>query len=132
MRASIVILAGLGIGLAVSLSGCETYGHHRADYGYTDPRNQQEKAQECVAAFEPNGKAPQVMTYDSDTGTEVHMNTEGKRVDVTAQNNRNDTSLGMGGKVGGGIPEACTDADPRVGPAIPRSTHNKNAYNGYH
>ena len=131
MRASIVILAGLGIGLAVSLSGCETYGRrHTPDY--VDPRNQQEKAQECVAAFEPNGKAPQVMTYDSDTGTEVHMNTEGKRVDVTAQNNRSDTSLGMGGRVGGGIPEACTDADPRSGPAIPRATHHTDGYHGYH
>ena len=132
MKASIVILAGLGIGLALSLSGCETYGRRGPDYGYVDPRTSQEKAQECVAAFEPSGKAPQVMTYDSDTGTEVHMNTEGKRVDVTAQNNRNDTALGMGGKVGGGIPEACTDADPRSGPAIPRSTHHTDGYHGYH
>ena len=133
MKASIIVLAGASL-LAMSLAGCSSYrDRDRYDYGYYDPRDQQERAQECVAAFEPSGKAPQVMTYDSDTGTETHMNTEGRNVNVTAQNNRDQTALGMGGKVGGNIPQACTDADPRPGPAIPRQPgHYKNSYNGYH
>ncbi|ESQ86171.1 hypothetical protein AEAC466_02970 [Asticcacaulis sp. AC466] len=117
MKRSIVILAGLGV-IGVSLSGCESYYGQRYRTSYVDVRTQKEKADQCVAAFEPDGKAPQVMTYDSNTKTEVHVNQDGRRVDVTAQNAQDNTSLGMGGKVGGKIPDACTDADPNALPAI--------------
>ncbi|WP_349321359.1 hypothetical protein [Asticcacaulis sp. MM231] len=94
-----------------------------------DVRTDKEKAAACVAAFEANGQAPQIMTYDSDTKTEVHMNTDGKRVDVTAQNAEDNTAMGMGGKVGGRIPEACTDADPIPGSALPKDRRYKTQWN---
>jgi hypothetical protein len=128
MRASILILAGLGV-VCAGLSGCETYRGDRYGTRYVDVRTQKEKAAQCVAAFEPNGQAPQIMTYDSDTKTEVHMNTEGKRVDVTAQNAEDNTAMGMGGKVGGRIPEACTDADPIPGSALPKDRRYKTQWN---
>ncbi|MDI7776309.1 hypothetical protein [Asticcacaulis sp. EMRT-3] len=131
MKASILILAGLGAGLTLGMSGCVAY--HRYPIAYEDPRSPAERAQACVSTFEPDGKAAQVMTYDSATGTETHMNSDGRQVAVTAQNARDNTALGMGGKVGGGIPVACTDADPRVLPAYPAPpAHHKDGYNGYH
>lgn len=129
MKASILILAGLSVAL-VSLTGCETYRRPRTET--VDVRSAKERAAECVAAFEPDGKAPQVMTYDSETGTEVHMNQDGKRVDVTAQNQADNTSLGMGGKVGGRIPEACTDADPLPGSAASKDRKYKTSWNSQH
>ncbi len=127
MKASILVLAGVA---AVALAGCTSY--HRGDrYQTVDVRSANERAQECVQAFEPDGKAPQVMTYDSNTQTEVHMNQEGRRVDVTAQNATDNTAMAMGGKVGGKIPEACTDADPQPGPAIP-THHFKTPWNSQH
>ncbi len=57
------------------------------------------------------------MTYDSSTQTEVHMNQQGRDVNVTAQNPTDNTAMAMGGTVGGDIPDACTDADPRPLPA---------------
>ncbi len=121
-KASILLLAGLGFGL----SACTHVRTERVDV-----RNAQERAQECVAAFEPQGKAPQVMTYDSDTQTEVHMNQEGRNVDVTAQNATDNTAMAMGGKVGGKIPEACTDADPAPYEAEPKH-HFKTPWNSQH
>ncbi|MGZ3297474.1 MAG: hypothetical protein ACXWKW_01265 [Asticcacaulis sp.] len=88
-----------------------------------DIRTPEQRAQACVQEFDPKGKAPQVMTYDSNTKTEVHMNTEGRSVDVTAQNSTDNTAMGMGGKVGGRIPEACTDADPLPGAARGHEIH---------
>lgn len=128
MKRSIVILAGLSV-IGVSLSGCESYYDHRYRTSYVDVRSPKEKADQCVANFEQDGKAPQIMTYDSDSKTEVHMNQEGKRVDVTAQNTQDNTSMGMGGKVGGKLPEACTDADPNPLPAVrkrPRASWDHN------
>ncbi|EGF92649.1 hypothetical protein ABI_10860 [Asticcacaulis biprosthecium C19] len=127
MKASILILAGLTVFTAVGLTACETTPRERTRY--VDVRSERERAQQCVAAFEPDGKAPQVMTYDSKTGTEVHMNQDGRRVDVTAQNASDNTALGMGGKVGGKIPEACTDADPLPGAALPKDRSYKTTWN---
>ncbi|MDV6332002.1 hypothetical protein [Asticcacaulis sp. 201] len=127
MKRSIVILAGLGV-IGVSLSGCESYYDQRYRTSYVDVRTQKEKADQCVAAFEPDGKAPQVMTYDSNTKTEVHVNQDGRRVDVTAQNAQDNTSLGMGGKVGGRIPDACTDADPNPLPAIRKRPNQRQSW----
>jgi hypothetical protein len=129
MKASILIVAGLGV-VAAGLSGCYS-NYPREHTRYVDLRTDKERAAACVAAFEPDGKAPQVMTYDSTTGTEVHMNQDGKRVDVTAQNASDNTSLGMGGKVGGRIPEACTDADPLPGAALPKDRKYKTTWNSY-
>jgi len=129
MKASHLILAGLGIA-SMALGGCTSYyGRGRTDY--VDVRTQQEKAAQCVAAFEPNGQAPQIMTYDSDTKTEVHLNQDGKRVDVTAQNAQDNTSLGMGGKVGGRQPEACTDADPLPATAYPKDRPYRTSWNSH-
>ncbi|ESQ76173.1 hypothetical protein [Asticcacaulis sp. AC402] len=126
MKASILILAGLSV-LAAGLTGCQSNPRERTRY--VDVRTERERAQQCVAAFEPGSKAPQIMTYDSETGTEVHMNQDGRRVDVTAQNASDNTALGMGGKVGGKIPEACTDADPISGPALPKDRQYKTTWN---
>ncbi len=144
MRASILILAGAG--LCLGLTGCTTVSVPVPDLGLlvpvgltgyrtktVDVRTDKEKAAACVANFEPDGKAPQVMTYDSSTKTEVHVNTEGKRVDVTAQNAQDNTALGMGGKVGGKVPQACTDADPLPGSALPvHNEKSKTAWNSQH
>lgn len=127
MKASILLLAGLGVA-AVGLSGCYNTREYTRN---VDLRSQKERADACVVAFEPNGKAPQVMTYDSQTQTEVHMNQDGKRVDVTAQNHTDSTSMGMGGKVGGRIPEACTDADPIPGSSVPKDRKYKTTWNSY-
>ena len=126
MKASILMAAGLGT-LALGLGGCAHY------YPYpVDNSTQKQRAEACVAQYDPEHKAPHVMTYDSATGTETHMNTEGRKVSVTAQNAQDNTALGMGGKVGGDIPTACTDYDPGVGPANPPTPHHKDSYNGYH
>lgn len=129
MKAHILMKAGLmfaGLG-ALALVGCAHY------YPYpVDNSTQKQRAEACVAQYDPEHKAPQVMTYDSATGTETHMNTEGRNVAVTAQNAQDNTALGMGGKVGGGIPTACTDYDPGAGPAAPPPAHHKDSYNGYH
>lgn len=145
MRASILILAGAG--LCVGLTGCTSVRVPVPNLGLLVPvgltgyrtqtvdiRTDKEKAAACVANFEPDGKAPQVMTYDSSTKTEVHMNTEGRRVDVTAQNSTDNTALGMGGKVGGKVPQACTDADPLPGSAVPvhGSDKQKTSWNSQH
>lgn len=131
MKASKLIVGGLGLGmLVVSLSACTYYERNRRVV--IDPRSDAERAAACVAAFEPEGKAPQIMTYDSDTRTETHVNTKGREVTVTAQNATDDTSMGMGGKLGERRPEACTSNDP-----IPRKTSSrggnnyKNSYDGY-
>ena len=132
MKAPILILAGVAV---VALTGCSSYGYDRDRdrdrYQTVDVRTQKQRAEECVAAFEGDGQAPQVMTYDSKTNTEVHMNQDGRRVDVTAQNAQDNTSLGMGGKVGGKIPEACTDADPKPYGAAPRKPF-KTQWNSQH
>jgi hypothetical protein len=122
-----VIWAVLGGGLIAALSGCDHY------YPYpVDNSTQKQRAEACVARFDPEHKAPQVMTYDSATGTETHMNTEGRNVAVTAQNAQDNTALGMGGKVGGNMPAACTDYQPGVAPAAPAGPpHHKSSYNGY-
>lgn len=115
MRASHLLLAGLGLGAMVALGACTP----QTIENRVDLRTPAEKAAACVAQFETDGKAPQIMTYDSKTKTEVHVNTDGRDVDVTAQNATDNTSMGMGGRVGGNIPEACTDATPIAAPAIP-------------
>jgi len=131
MKASKLIVAGLGLGLMlVSLGACESYGGRTRRVVY-DPRSDAERAAACVAAFEPSGKAPQVMTYDSDTRTETHLNTEGRQVTVTAQNSTDNTSMGMAGKLGEKRPESCTSNDPVPGATRERDRHYKNSYNGY-
>ncbi|MDC7694611.1 hypothetical protein PQU94_09995 [Asticcacaulis sp. DXS10W] len=105
MKRALVIMGGFA--LMGGLSACEPGGPR---YDYVDARTQAQRADACVAQFEPNGTAPQVMTYDSQSKTEVHMNQDGKLVTVTAQNKPDSTSLGMEGKVGGSRPVSCTDA----------------------
>lgn len=97
---------------------------------YVDVRTPEEKAAACVAEMEPKGKAPQVMTYDSDTRTETHLNTKGREVSVTAQNATDNTSMGMEGKLGERRPDVCTSNDglPR---RDDRRDDRKNSYNGY-
>ncbi|WP_443749529.1 hypothetical protein [Asticcacaulis solisilvae] len=132
MKASKLILAGLALGALVSLSACNSYyGENRSHNLVYDVRSDQEKAAECVAAFEPSGKAPQVMTYDSDTRTETHLNTQGREVTVTAQNSTDNTSMGMGGKLGVKRPESCTSNDPIPGSTRPKDRNYKNASTGY-
>lgn len=104
MKRALVIMGG--IALVGGLSACDPGPR----YDYVDARTQAQRAEACVAQFEPDGKAPQVMTYDSQSKTEVHMNQDGKLVTVTAQNKPDATSLGMEGKVGGSRPSTCTDA----------------------
>jgi hypothetical protein len=130
MKASKLILAGLAVGGLVSLGGCAQDYYHTRNVVY-DVRSDQERAAECVAAFEPSGKAPQVMTYDSDTRTETHLNTEGREVTVTAQNSTDNTSMGMGGKLGVKRPESCTSNDPIPGSTRPKDRNYKNASTGY-
>ncbi len=77
------------------------------------------------------GKAPQIMTYDSDTRTETHVNTQGREVTVTAQNATDNTSMGMGGKLGYKRPESCTSNDPIPGTTRPKDRNYKNASTGY-
>ncbi len=131
MKASKLIVAGLSLGMIVSLAGCATYQTRRVEYRET--RSASERAAACVAAFEgENGKAPQVMTYDSGTGTETHLNTDGRKVTVTAQNAGDKTSAGMGVTLGERKPESCTSNDP-----VPRETDRRgdrnyrNSYTGY-
>ena len=128
---SFLIFAGLGAAVA-ALSGCTTYDDRRYPVSYEDQRTQEQRAAECVANFEPGDKAPQIMTYDSESKTEVHLNTDGRKVDVTAQNATDDTAMGMGGKVGGNIPEACTDAYPKPAPAIPKRRGYRTGWNSQH
>ena len=60
MNASKLIVAGLSLGMIVSLAGCNTYQTRRVEIRET--RSASERAAACVAAFEgENGKAPQVM-----------------------------------------------------------------------
>ncbi len=133
MKASKLIVTGLGLGmLLVSLGACESYYNHRNSSRLVyDPRSDQERAAACVAAFEPSGKAPQVMTYDSDTRTETHLNTEGRQVTVTAQNSTDNTSMGMAGKLGEKRPESCTSNDPIPGTTREKDRNYRNSYNGY-
>ncbi len=129
MKAAKLILAGAAVAAMIGgLGGCSSYYGRRTPTNYVDVRNQREKAAECVAAFEGDGRAPQVMTYDSETKTEVHVNQDGRNVNVTGQNAEDNTAMGMGGKVGGKVPQACTDADPIPGPAIPKSRGYKPTY----
>lgn len=107
MKRVAVILGGAGL-ICAGLAGC-TRGYYDEPLSY-DNRTQAQKAEACVDQFEPEGKAPQVMTYDSETKTEVHLNQDGKIVTLTAQNKPDETSLGMEGKVGGARPVTCTDA----------------------
>ncbi|MEM9966400.1 MAG: hypothetical protein AAGC58_13755 [Asticcacaulis sp.] len=100
----------LGVSGAVVMLGGLTACHHEPAYYPVDNRSQAQKADACVERYEPDGKAPQVMTYDSETSTEVHLNQDGKVVTVTAQNKPDATSFGVEGKVGGARPESCTDA----------------------
>lgn len=127
MRASILVLASLGV-IAFGLTGCQTMPGNNH---YSDPRSAKELAAECVARYEPGGKAPQVMTYDSATGTEVHMNQTGKTVNVTAQNHPDVTSMGMGGTVSDAPPTGCTDET--VGAPPPREDEKyKTPWNSQH
>lgn len=117
MKPTHLLSLGLGVTLLAGLGACSS-GPQTVEK-VVDSRNAAQKAAACVAEFEPDGKAPQIMTYDSKTKTEVHVNTDGKDVDVTAQNATDNTALGMGGRVGGSLPEACTDETPIAKPAIP-------------
>jgi len=103
MKRATMILGG--VALLVGLTGCET-----TRYEYVDGRTPAQRADACVASIENTDKAPQVMTYDSETRTEVHVNQDGKTVSMTAQNKPDATSMGARGTVGGGRPDTCTDA----------------------
>ncbi|MDC7684095.1 hypothetical protein PQU92_12465 [Asticcacaulis sp. BYS171W] len=118
MKRVAVILGGAGL-LCGGLSACSD-----PNYAYVpvDNRTQAQKAEACVQQFEPTGQAPQVMTYDSQSKTEVHLNQEGKVVTVTAQNKPDATALGMEGKVGGSRPTTCTDATVARGGPAPKET----------
>ncbi len=54
MKASKLILAGLALGGLVSLGACQSTYHTRSLV--YDVRSDQEKAAECVAAFEPSAR----------------------------------------------------------------------------
>lgn len=130
MNASKLIVAGLSLGMIVSLAGCATYQTRRVEYRET--RSASERAAACVAAFEgENGKAPQVMTYDSGTGTETHLNTEGRKITVTGQNAGDKTSAGMGVTLGERKPESCTSNDPVPRDAGRTDRNFRNSYTGY-
>jgi len=103
MKRATMILGG--VALLVGLSACET-----TRYEYVDGRTPAQRADACVTYIENTDKAPQVMTYDSETRTEVHVNQDGKTVSMTAQNKPDATSMGARGTVGGGRPDTCTDA----------------------
>jgi hypothetical protein len=104
----IISLSAVGLTLLFGLTACfekeiritETYGGELA------------KARACVDQFDPQGKSSQIMTYDTKTKTEVHLNTDGRFVNVTGQNATDNTSLGMKGKVG--KLERKEDEDQRV------------------
>lgn len=131
MKASKLIVAGLGLGMIVSLAGCNHYGSDRR-VEIRETRTAAERAAACVAAFEgENGKAPQVMTYDSDTRTETHLNTDGRKVTVTAQNAVENTSAGMGVTLGERRPESCTSNDPVPHDTARRDRNYRNSYTGY-
>lgn len=102
----LLMVSGAVMLSAVVVTGCGS----RRDYTYVPPQRLDAlKAQACVERYEPNGKTPQVMTYDSSTNTEVHLNQDGKVVTVTGQNKPDSTSFGVGAKVGGARPDNCTD-----------------------
>ncbi len=86
MKTSILILGGVAV-CAAGLSGCVTERHERVI-----PANI--VAQACIDKSE-RGVTPQVMTYDSATGTETHMmNVDGYKT-VTVQNRGLQTAAGM-------------------------------------
>lgn len=101
----IISLSAVGLTLLLGLSAC----HHTNPPIIDDLRTDAQRAQACVARFDPQGKASQIMTYDSKTKTEVHLNTDGRDISVTGQNSIDNTSVGMGAEVGGALPSYCTD-----------------------
>jgi hypothetical protein len=117
---SVTVILGGAVCL-VALSSCG----HRDEPLVLDNRTQSQKAEACIQQFEPEGKAPQVMTYDSETKTEVHLNTEGKIVTLTAQNKPDETAMGVEGKVGGARPKTCTDASVSRGESEPKRKESR-------
>jgi len=101
----IISQSAVGLCLILGLSACGSSEVIVRE----DLRTDAQRAQACVAKFDPKGKASQIMTYDSKTKTEVHLNTEGRDITVTGQNATDNTSVGMGAEVGGSIPDYCTD-----------------------
>jgi hypothetical protein len=117
----IISLSAVGLTLLLGLSACGSNEVVLRD----DLRTDAQRAQACVARYDPQGKASQIMTYDSKTKTEVHLNTDGKDIRVTGQNSTDNTSVGMGAEVGGyDLPTYCTDqtVKPSSGKSSKRSS----------
>lgn len=93
MKASNILMAGLSLGAIISLSGCASVYVERT-------RAAEQAAQECLNEIESSKKAPQIMTYNSDSKVETHVQTYPDGASMTVQQHGTNKVTGVDTKVG--------------------------------
>lgn len=94
MRASQLILAGMLATAGLALGGCETVTIAERD------QTAAQAADACVADIEGGKKAPQIMTYNTTSKVETHVQTFPDGAAMTVQDRQANKATGVDIKVG--------------------------------
>jgi len=95
MKAAHVFMLGIGSGLAALLSGC---AHQTVYVEHT--KTAEQAMQGCVADIDPSKKPPQIMTYNTDTKLETHVQTYGDGAAMVVKDESNNKATGVDTVVG--------------------------------